>query len=78
MEDRDMKGRQLGKPVLDGEPTIYNIPDGQSALWSLGCCDCGLYHLFVIHREGDVISIRPYRDAFLTEKYRGMSKKKKK
>ena len=53
-------------PLVSGEPTTVRVQDGGSALWSLGCCDCGLFHLFVISRAGDEVEIRAYRDDFMT------------
>jgi len=73
-----MKPVEFGRAMVSGEPLEVTLQDHKSALWSLGCCDCKLYHLFVLHREGDSIIIRPYRDSFLTEKHRMLAKKGKK
>ena len=64
-------------PLLSGEPTSVRIPDGGSALWSLGCCDCGMFHQFVLSRSGDEIEIRAYRDDFMTVLQRARVRKGK-
>lgn len=67
---------KLGTAFLSGEPQVFEIKDGRSVIWDVGCCDCSLYHMFIFSRRGDTLVIRAYRDEFMTEL--GRKKKGKK
>ena len=68
----------FGKEMVGGEPLKITVENGRSAMWTLGCCDCHLYHLFVITREGDEISFRGYRDQHLTDAHRKIIRNRRK
>jgi len=73
-----MKHKDIfGPPLCNGEVVTLKVKQLKPTIWTLGCCDCGLYHLFVITRDGDDMIIRPYRDDFLTHLGRKKGKRKK-
>lgn len=67
---------EFGDAMVGGEPLELNVQDHKTALWTLGCCDCGLYHLFAVTRHGSKIIFRAYRDQFVTDLARARKRKR--